>query len=228
MNEQRVALRQRRDLSEIIQAAITLYTQNFRPLFLIATLAIPLGIASAVAVDSATDPDATTALLALFLFAQLVVDIIVIAALIVALQRIDAGQPSEFGQAYDDAFARLTPLFGSAIRVVFHVMLLAITIIGIPWAIQRTVRWLFVEQAVILDGARARESLARSALAVEGSWWRTLAVVLVVSVIAAFPGFALSGMFLFAPVLVSGTVGSVAAAAMLPFRTIALTMLYWT
>lgn len=226
MNEERVALRQRRDLSEIIQAAITLYMQNFQPLFLIATLAIPLGIASAVAVDSASDPDATTALLALFLVAQFIVDMIVIAALIVALQRIDEGETPDFGQAYDAAFARIVTLFGSTLRATFHVLLLAITIIGIPWAFQRTVRWFFIEQAVMLDGVDAKQSLSTSAAAVEGSWWRTLGVVIVVSAIAAVPGFAVSGMLFLAPVLVSGTIGAAVAAIMLPFRTTALTMLY--
>ena len=57
MNEQRIALRQRRDLSEIIQAALDLYRQNFAALFVIAAVVIPLDIASAalgaIAEDSA-------------------------------------------------------------------------------------------------------------------------------------------------------------------------------
>jgi len=43
MNEQRVALRQRRNLSQIIEAAFNLYLQNFWPLlaiFLVATACI--------------------------------------------------------------------------------------------------------------------------------------------------------------------------------------------
>ena len=47
MNEQRIVLRQRRDLGEIIQAALHLYQRNFGALFVIAAVVVPLGIASA-------------------------------------------------------------------------------------------------------------------------------------------------------------------------------------
>ena len=46
MNEERIVLREQRDLSRIIEAAFQIYLQSFWPLFAIAAVVIPLGIGS--------------------------------------------------------------------------------------------------------------------------------------------------------------------------------------
>ena len=56
MIEQRVPLRQRRELSQIIGDAFTLYLRNFYPLFSVAALVIPVGIAIA-ALQSAVEDE---------------------------------------------------------------------------------------------------------------------------------------------------------------------------
>jgi hypothetical protein len=226
MNGQRVTLRQRRDLGQIIEGAFNLYLQNAGPLFRIAAVVIPLGIASAV-VQTGVDGTGTFLVVALGLaLLQAAVSLLAWTALIAALAEIDAGRAPEFSRAYDVAFARFWTLVGAGLRAAFHVLLFYITIIGIPWAIQRGVRWLFIHQAVILDGTSARASLSYSADAVSGMWWRTLGIAVVIAIIGAVPSTIITGIFALAPPLISGTLGALVNAALLPFYAIAMTLLY--
>ena len=128
--------------------------------------------------------------------------------------------------SYDVAFERFWTLLGGVLRAGIIVVLLLITIIGIPWAIQRAVRWLFVEQAIIIDGSTASESLSRSADAVLGRWWRTLGVGLVIAIIVTVPASIIAGAFSLAPVFVAGTVNSAVNALVLPFAITCMTLLY--
>jgi hypothetical protein len=50
------------------------------------------------------------------------------------------------------------------------------------------VRWVFVPQVVMLDGARGADALRGSWRVVEGSWWRSFGVVLLANLAAAIPG----------------------------------------
>ena len=233
MNEQRIVLRQRRDLGEIIQAALHLYQRNFGALFVIAAVVVPLGIASATLAPDPVDFGDTYAVdgellafLGIVLLGALVT-VLASAAIIAALAQIDQGGLPEFSSAFDAAFERVWTLLGAALRAIAIVVLLSITVIGIPWAIQRAVRWLFVPQAVMLDNTTAREALAKSASAVEGRWWRTLAVALVILVIVRVPGFIIAGVLIRAPALLSGTVNSFANALLLPLAVTAITLLYF-
>ena len=226
MIEGRIVLRQQRDLGEIIQAAITIYMQNLWPLFTIAAIVIPVNVASAIFQETLDDP-ATAALVGTALtLLQFAVGLLAGATLIFALSEIDAGRPAEFSNAYDVAFQRFGRLAGAYLRVVFHVLLFAITIIGIPWAIQRLVRWSFVQQAVILDDTSARAALSYSADAVTGRWWRSFGIILVISLIVGIPTISVYGLFFLAPVVVSSIANATINAAVLPFGITATTLLY--
>ena len=227
MIEQRIVLRQQRDLGEIIQAAITIYMQNLWPLFTIAAIVIPTNVASAIFQETLDDPT-TAALVGVTLtLLQFAVGLLAGATLIFALTEIDAGRPADFSSAYDVAFQRFGRLAGAYLRVLFHVILFAITIVGIPWAIQRLVRWSFVQQAVILDDTSAKAALSYSADAVAGRWWRTLGIILVISIIVMIPTLSVYGLFALAPVVVSSIANAIVNAAALPFGVTATTLLYF-
>jgi len=53
------------------------------------------------------------------------------------------------------------------------------------------VRWYFVPQAVVVDGARGRAALSRSGELVDGFWWRTFGLVVLANLAVAIPGFIL-------------------------------------
>lgn len=226
MNEQRILLRQRRDLNEIIEAALALYTRNFWPLFKIASIVIPLGIAGAVFQASIDDEVTAAVVVGAVNVADVAVNVLAAAALIVALVEIDAGRPADFSRAYDVAFERFRSIVGALLRIVFHVLLFAITIIGIPWAIQRAIRWLFIQQAVIMDGSGWKQALSTSSDAVIGSWWRTFGIWLLITLLMVVPASIAGAAFTLAPIVVSGTIGAIVNALLLPFGVTALTLLY--
>ena len=57
------------------------------------------------------------------------------------------------------------------------------------------VRWYFVPQAVVLEGAQGASALRASGRLVEGSWWRTLGLIVLVNVAALLVVFVLAAPF---------------------------------
>jgi hypothetical protein len=68
------------------------------------------------------------------------------------------------------------------------VLLLTLTVVGIPFAIHRFIRWSLFAQACMLDNLSARESLRRSSELVKGRWWRTFGFTVPVDVFTALSG----------------------------------------
>lgn len=224
--EPETALKQGRDVSRFLEATFSIYFQNFSALFRIAAAVIPIQIAAGVAV-ARDDGSLSMGLLVPFLAVLgLTVSVLAGGALTAAVASLLSGSSADFSLAYDAAFDRFWTLLGASLRMVFHVVLLAVTIVGIPGATQRAVRWMFVQQAVMLDGAGAEEALNRSADALEGAWWRTLGIFLVLWFIAALPASISWMLFYLAPGLISAIVGPVLGAAILPFFIVGMTLLY--
>jgi hypothetical protein len=105
----------------------------------------------------------------------LVVTPIIAAICIYALHQIAAGENPSAGQVFVAGFEAFTPLFGAVALAVAGIVLgfLALIVPGI----YLTVRWYFVPQTVVIEGARGPVALSRSRLLVEGFWWRTLGLV---------------------------------------------------
>jgi hypothetical protein len=68
------------------------------------------------------------------------------------------------------------------------VVLLTITIVGIPFAIHRSTRWPLFAEACMLDDLSATESLRRSSRPVKGHWWRTFGFTVLVDALAVLSG----------------------------------------
>lgn len=227
MNEApRIVLKQERDLSQIVEAAFGLYVQNLQPFLTIAAVVVPLVFAGTVFQATIDNVGVRAAVSVVLWLSQAAVSLLVAAALIAAISDVGAGREAEFSQAYDVAFQRFWTLVGAVLRSIFHVVLFFITIIGIPWGIQRAVRWMFIEQAVILDGTSAKAALAYSADAVEGSWWRTFGISLVLGIITGVPVSIITALFSLAPIVIAAGVNAAVQAAVLPFGVAAATLLY--
>ena len=118
---------------------------------------------------------------------------------------------------------------GGAAPSVAIVFALAISVVGLPWAVRQAVRWYFVPQAVVLDGARGTQALEASARAVAGRWWRTLVASAALTVVGASLGPLLGiGLIVFSsvPVASVGLISSVVYAATVPLAVIGATLLY--
>jgi hypothetical protein len=119
----------------------------------------------------------------------LVVTPIIAAICIHALHSIEAGERPSPGRALVAGFEAFTPLFAAVLLAAVGIALgfVALFVPGVYLA----VRWYFVPQEVVVDGARGRAALTRSGELVDGFWWRTFGLVVLANVAVTIPGFIL-------------------------------------
>lgn len=119
----------------------------------------------------------------------LVISPIVTAICIYALGAISGGERPRAGQVLVAGFEAFTPLFAAVLLAAIGIAvgLLALIVPGVFLA----VRWYFVPQAVVIEGARGANALRRSGDLVQGVWWRTFGLVLLVNVAVTIPGLVL-------------------------------------
>jgi hypothetical protein len=132
------------------------------------------------------DSDVVHAILALALYLQQALLLFLVTpATIQAVGALETGGDVGALAAIRAASGKIWPLALATLRAFLIEIGLTITIVGIPWAIHRYVAWTFVPQAVVLDGKRGGAALAASREATRGHWWRTAAIVAVLSFVAA-------------------------------------------
>jgi hypothetical protein len=88
--------------------------------------------------------------------------------------------------------ASLLRLVRAVLRAALIVVVLLLSIVGIPWAIRQLIRYQLVPQAVVLEGAEPRAALARSSQLVRGRWWWTAGVIAVLQFAIGLLGFGFS------------------------------------
>lgn len=117
--------------------------------------------------------------------------------------------------------------FGRALLVVVG---LAITVVGLPWALRQYVRYHFFPQAVMVEGADGRRALERSTLLVRGRWWHTAVVAGVlygaVAVLGAVAGLLALLVFRSLPMWALSGVITLTYSLLVPLSAIAQTLLY--
>jgi hypothetical protein len=155
-------------------------------------------------------------------------------AVIAVVEMIWRGERTDAWRAYGRAFRRRVDLFEGWLRVDLGVLLRALTLIGIPFALRDWVRWTFFGQAIMIDGARTWQGArAVSAAAVHGSWWQTAGKSVLFATIGIIPGPVI-GITLLLTVGPSiefvNVLSSLIYAVVIPFKYIGLTLMYldWT
>jgi uncharacterized membrane protein len=126
--------------------------------------------------------------------------------------------------------ARLRPLAAGALIQYVVVLVLTLTVVGIPLAIYRFIRWSLFTQACMLEDATGRGALARSSELVRGRWWRTFAFTLFVDVLAVLSGLAFGILLLLLSARSLGFIdiaSSLVYTLTMPFAAIALTLYYF-
>ena len=96
--------------------------------------------------------------------------------------------------------------------------LMAITIVGIPFAVYFGLRWYFMLQVSLLEDASPAEALRGSSELVAGNWWRVLGISIVLSLIVSAFTFLPSFIPFIGPIIVN--------IVALPAYSIAKTALY--
>ncbi|MBN1692945.1 MAG: hypothetical protein JW845_05255 [Dehalococcoidales bacterium] len=124
----------------------------------------------------------------------------------------------------------LFSLFWLAFGILFFLLsvmyipgLVLFAIAILPVFIYLMVKWRFVFEAVMIEGRGPGEAFTRSSRLVEGYWWRTFGIILVIGIISGGIGYGLVYAFKFLGVYAQ-LIATVIAA---PIGVIGNTLLYY-
>ncbi|MEA2332587.1 MAG: hypothetical protein QOH58_2725 [Thermoleophilaceae bacterium] len=159
----------------------------------------------------------------------LVVAPLITAICVHALRSVASGGSAGAREAIVKGFESFTPIFFAVLLAALGILLGALVIVP---GVYLFVRWYFVPQAVVLEGARGVAALRASGRLVEGSWWRTFALIIVVNVAALLVAVVLGAPFTAAADssdrAVWSLVGQIVASAVAqPFAAVYSTLLYF-
>jgi hypothetical protein len=122
----------------------------------------------------------------------LVVAPLVTAICVHALRSVAAGGSARAREAIVKGFESFTPIFFAVLLAALGIVLGLLLIVP---GIYLFVRWYFVPQTVVLEGAREAGALRASGRLVDGAWWRTAALVLLVNLVALMVAVILGAPF---------------------------------
>jgi hypothetical protein len=123
----------------------------------------------------------------------LVVSPLITAICIHALRSVAAGGRPGAVQTFVSGFEAFAPIFFAVLLAALGIAL-GLLLLVIP-GVYLFVRWFFVPQAVVIEGARGPEALTRSSAVVQGFWWRTFGLVVVVYLAAVLPAIVFTAPF---------------------------------
>jgi hypothetical protein len=238
-------LQQRRRFGQLLIASAAVYRQHWGLMISLGALLIPLGIMTAaihVALSLVPPFDPWLDLFGSDILARLAIALavgslelsigyaIVLAGVTGALRSIQDRGASTVEGALAALFPRLWTVVRARTLAIVVTVGAALTVIGIPLAVNRSVAWTFVEQAVILDDRAARDSMRSSAALVRGQWRRVLGITLCVLVVGVGTGPAVGfALLLFsdASLIFVNVISSLIYAILAPYVGILLTLLYY-
>jgi hypothetical protein len=197
---------------------------------------LALGLASAFAnwltdlPSSLVENAGLSFLLLLLSFAPgLVVGVLAQGAMIKAVIEAEAGRDPDLGEALSASTARVGDMFWASVRGLAICLGFATTVIGLPWAVNRAVKWIFTAQAVMLDGQDSHTALGYSADMVNvRGWWTTFRRLLVLGLVTAIPGVLVwvASLTLIDSFIVRSALQILAGGLTTPFFAASTTILY--
>lgn len=233
-------LRARRAFGQLLRTTRRLYWRFWTTLVPIGLIAFPIvggvnllaeALANGRSVDSAAGRAGVH--LAFADFAESVgrpiAEALVAAVVIVFVRELVRGRRVRFLDSVGGMLARFGRVVAAQLLAILGLFLLAITVVGLPFAIWKYVSWLFVQQEVLFTDKSIREAFHGSSELVRGRWWHTVRVAapLWLLSIAAGPilGFAL--IFTGLDLIWINLLGSLVFALFIPFVTAGRTLLYF-
>ena len=106
---------------------------------------------------------------------------------------------------------------------------MALTVIGIPFAIWKYVSWQFVQQQILFKDCSIREAFRGSSRLVRGQWWRTVRTAGFLWLLGVATGPILTFALIFTTVSLTfiDILGSLIFALLVPYVAIGRTLLYF-
>ena len=158
----------------------------------------------------------------ILLIATWLTSILMAGALIYGVSGQILGRPIPVGRAYSFAWGRFGTMLGASFLAGLAVFLMAITIVGIPFAIYFTARWYFAYQTASLERCGPLAALAQSSDLVRDTWWRNFGILLLMLILWIIASIIASAILGLVPY-----VGPIVVAILFaPFQTIVQTLLY--
>ena len=203
-------LRAKRAFGQLIRAARQLYGRQWKILVTIALagLVIVAGtnlLAGLLAGGGSADRAAGRAGVNLAL-ADLVesiarpIALAVVAAIVIIFMRLLVESRSAgFRACWNGMRERFWRIVAAELLYTLGIGLMAITVIGIPFAIWKLVGWSFVGQEVLFTDRSLRESFRGSTELVRGRWWRAVRVVVFLAAVLFIAGPLLTLGLIFTP-----------------------------
>jgi len=238
-------LRRRRRFGQILRSALRIYRTNAWLMLGIALAFVPAAFIAAglqvalsrfaplqALLDVAGSPRFVEVVIGIAVGAVVfgLAYIVVIAGVVAALREIEGERSVSPLRAYKVVVRQLKDLIGARLRALVIVIGLSITVVGVPWAIKRSVSWLFIEQAVLLDDVESREAGAASTSAVRGDWLRVSAIAALLLGIGLLTSLIMvTPIMLFAtqvPLQAVNAISSLIYIVLSPFVAISFTLLY--
>jgi hypothetical protein len=233
-------LRARRAFGQLLRTTRRLYGRYWTTLVPIGLIAFPIVggvslLAEAMARGRGVDDAAGRAGVHLAFadlaetFGRPIAEALVAAIVIVFVRELCRGRRVGFLDSVGGALARFRRVVAAQLLAIVGLTLMALTVIGLPFAIWKYVCWLFVQQEVLFTDKSIRESFRGSSELVRGRWWHTVRVAapLWLLSVAAGPilGFAL--IFTGFDLVWINLLGSLVFALFIPYVTAARTLLYF-
>ncbi len=154
----------------------------------------------------------------------------VVAAIVIIFMRLLVeSRPTGFRACWNGMRERFWRVVAALLLATLGILLMTITIVGIPFAIWKLVGWSFVGQEVLFTDKSLRESFRGSSELVRGRWWHAVRVVvfLVALLFVTGPVFTLALIFTPLPFLVINLLGALIFSLLIPYVAIGQTLLYF-
>lgn len=132
-------------------------------------------------------------------------------------------RPIQVEVAYYSSLNRFLPRLDALILSGFALLLMWITVLGIPFAIRYGGLWVFILQTASVEELGPRAAMSRSAELVRGSWSRVASIFFVAGILFGILGVIIGLLVGFIPVA-GATIGTIITAL---FLIIAHTILYF-
>jgi hypothetical protein len=188
-----IELERPRDAGALLRDSLVVYRRHFWTFLALGALVVVPSelIVSGVGLEqlsSGYDDSPTFAAVVSYL----VVAPLITAICVYALQSVAAGGSPGAREAVVRGFESFSPIFFAVLLAALGILLGAVLIVP---GIYLFVRWYFVPQAVVLEGARGAGALRASGRLVDRAWWRTLGLIFLVNVVAVLFVFVLNAPF---------------------------------
>jgi hypothetical protein len=231
-------LRRTRAFGQLTAAAARLYLRHWRALVPIGLTAVPIvGLIGLVLRAMGLDRSISIDALGLHLefsgsFAGLgraVGFAVVAAAAISCVRLLEDGKDAGFADSYRAMARRFWRVVWGQILAALAVVVMLLSVIGIPFAIWKYIDWQFVQQEILFEDRRLRDAFRASSAVVRGHWWRTVRIAGFFWLIGIVAGPMLVFALVFttlSPIWID-LLGSLVFALLVPYVAVGRTLLYF-